>query len=416
MDAKQFQMFMEIAAMKRLQQPNFPLKGTIPLVASKSESNRALIISALSGSPRPDNLSAARDTQTLKRILSEDPAVWDVLDAGAPMRFLTAYAAIQQLPRKLTGTARMQERPIGVLASALEALGANIRFENKQGYPPHYIEGGKALTGATLSMRGNVSSQFISAILLIAPYLPEGLELKLTDSISSRPYIDMTLSLMNHYGAEAGWTSGNHIRVAPTKYQSRHYTVESDWSGASYWYSMVALSAGGSLFLEGLRKDSFQGDSAIASLMESFGVETAYQDAGVLLKQTGNIQTHPRTIDCSDFPDLAQTLAAAAAALNIPLTLSGLHSLRIKETDRIAALQNELNHFGVSFEETTEGHFLLSGVFTPTKMPVKTYEDHRMAMAFAPLVLKQKELLIEDPEVVAKSYPAFWDHVELIFR
>lgn len=407
---------MEIAGMKRLQQPQLPIEGSIPLVASKSESNRALIISALSGGPQPGNLSAARDTQTLKRILSEDPLVWDVIDAGAPMRFLTAYAAILELPRTLTGTARMQERPIGVLATALETLGAKIHFEKKIGYPPLSILPAKPLQGTHLSMRGDVSSQFISAILLVAPYLPKGLILELEGNISSRPYIDMTLALMNHYGASASWASENSIQVFPKHYEAEQYSIESDWSAASYWYSIVALSDGGSLFLEGLRKNSFQGDAAIASLMEGFGVETIFEEKGIHIRHTGIVNHKPKTIDCSDFPDLAQTLAATAAGLNIPLTLSGLHSLRIKETNRILALQNELESFGVSFEENQKDHFTLSGTFSPSNAPVRTYDDHRMAMAFASLILNQQELFIEAPEVVAKSYPAFWEHLDLILK
>ena len=394
--------------MIHLKQPQFPLKGNIPLVASKSESNRALIIAALSGASRPQNLSEARDTQTLMRILEEDPPIWDVLDAGAPMRFLTAFAAVVKKERKLTGTARMQERPIGILVDALRKLGASIDYEKKEGYPPILVQGNGSLKGETLTMDGNVSSQFVSAILLIAPYLPGGLKLQLSGPyISSRPYINMTMRLMHHYSAAAEWTASNVIQVGEGRYKAEGYVIESDWSAASYWYSLVALAPEGSLFLEGLRKDSFQGDAVISKLMEPFGVESVFEKNGVRISQTGKIDRSPQSIDCSDFPDLAQTLAVTAAGLDIPLTLSGLQSLRIKETDRIFALQQELGNFGKSFLEEEKGHFTVKGKFTPGEKAVKTYDDHRMAMAFAPLVLLQQSLKVENPDVVEKKLPGF---------
>lgn len=397
-----------------IHQPNFPLQATIPLAASKSESNRALIVAALSGGSLPENLASARDSQTLLRILQEDPEVWDVIDAGAPMRFLTAYAAATQKERLLTGTERMQQRPIGILVDALRQLGAHFEFEKKEGYPPMRHIPKAPLRGGAVRMRGDVSSQFISALMLVAPYLEKGLELQLEGTIGSRPYIDMTMRLMRMYGASVSWKNSQSIQVEVGTYQDTDYRIESDWSGASYWYSMLALAPAGELFLEGLRKDSSQGDSAIAQQMERFGVESQFEEHGVRITQTGRRDYSPATIDCSDFPDLAQTLVVAAAGLNMPLTFTGLDSLRIKETDRILALQNELTPFGVSFTENTPGHFSLSGMFSPSTIPVKTYEDHRMAMAFAPLVMIQPSLTIEDPDVVVKSYPEFWEHVGLL--
>ncbi len=352
----------------------------------------------------------------MQLLLGTESPVWDVQDAGTTMRFLTAYAAAKGLKRTLTGTPRMCRRPIGELVEALKSLGAEIRYVDERGFPPHEILKGIPFHPAppTLSIRGDISSQYISALLMIAPTIG-GLKLQITTPLGSRPYVEMTLGLMRHFGVDSLW-EGNVIAVPDQPYTAQSYIIESDWSGASYWYSMAALSSQADIFLEGLRHPSFQGDAAIATYMEPLGVTTEFVENGVWIRKQQTPAPYPTDweIDFTDTPDLAQTMAVAAAALNVPLRLSGLQSLRIKETDRILALQQELAKFGVSFQEVEPGIFALSGAFHPAHESVKTYEDHRMAMAFAPLALRQEGLRIEDPEVVEKSYPAFWEHLQLV--
>jgi 3-phosphoshikimate 1-carboxyvinyltransferase len=390
------------------------LEGDIPLPASKSESNRALILNALS--PRPaqlQNLASARDTQTMIRLLASPKRVLDVKDAGTTMRFLTAYAAATGRETQLTGTARMKQRPIGILVDALRQLGAHISYLEKEGYPPIRVQGGQQLKGGRLSIRGDVSSQFISALLMIGPCLPGGLRLELEGKVGSRPYISMTLQLMERFGVKAAWEE-NEIAVPEASYRAVPYRIESDWSGASYWYSMAALSEAADLRLLGLRQASSQGDAGIAELMQNFGLSSSYEEEGVRIRKTGAVRKEGFAFDFSDMPDMAQTVAVLAAALEVPVRMSGLESLRIKETDRIAALQQELAHFGVEMKEDREGVFVIQGRFQARSARIRTYEDHRMALAFAPLALKVPSLEIEDPEVVAKSYPEFWDHLAAV--
>lgn len=389
--------------------------GRIPLPSSKSESNRALIIRALSPHPfKLNNLSSARDTQTMIKLLASEGHVLDVIDAGTTMRFLTAYCAAAGRDQILTGTPRMCKRPIGLLVKALRELGATIEYWKQEGYPPlHVVNNGSRLHGGTLTMAGNISSQFITAILMIAPTLPGGLRLELTGKINSRPYIDMTLSLMALFGVNAHW-EGHTIVVPEQPYQGSEYTIESDWSAASYWYSCAAIADQAELKLLGLRKSSRQGDSRIAEMMAPFGIHTEYHPEGTILRKMEAPTKEEVQIDFTPTPDLAQTMAVISAATGTPLRMTGLETLRIKETDRILALQNELKKFGVSMEEVSPEVFLVSGRFQSSVWPVATYEDHRMAMAFAPLVLKQSSLKIEDPEVVNKSYPEFWTHLERI--
>ena len=395
-----------------LSAPKQILQGSISLPSSKSESNRALIIQALCNPPSElSNLSSARDTQTMIRLLASEGHVLDVIDAGTTMRFLTAYCTAVGRDQILTGTPRMCKRPIGILVDALRSLGAEIEFWKQDGYPPlHIVSKGKGIQGGSVELPGNISSQFISALLMIGPVLQGGLELNLKGSITSRPYIQMTLSLMEYFGVKANW-EGNTISVPNKPYMSKPYTIESDWSGASYWYSLVALSEKAEIKLKGLRKVSRQGDSKIAELMEHFGVKSEYQEDGVLLTKVALTDRSELVVDFTDFPDLAQTMAVVSAATGKALRLSGLHTLRIKETDRIAALQNELGKFGVTMKSEDDINFLIQGNLSPTSLPIHTYEDHRMAMAFAPLVMRQKHLRIEDPDVVQKSYPEFWDHL-----
>lgn len=399
--------------MKSLFLPHTPhiANTAIQLVGSKSESNRALIIQALTH-PRPviHQLSAARDTQTLQRLLTSDAYELDVLDAGTTMRFLTAFCAVSGRKARLTGTERMQQRPIGLLVEALQKLGADIRYEKEPGYPPLLIGEDFQQQTDQISLRSDISSQYISALLLIAPSLPQGLTLTLEGPISSKPYIDLTLGLMAHFGVYGQW-KGNAIHVPPKPYQPRPFTVEADWSGASYWFSLVALADSGSLTLKGLKPDSLQGDRQIMKLMEPLGVQAHWMPEGLLLDKT---EKHAReiTIDFTPCPDLAQTILPCCAALGVRGTFSGMHSLRVKETDRIAALQNELAKLGTSLLETAEGVWELTPASSlPKEAVIATYDDHRMAMGFAPLATRLA-LSIENPDVVHKSFPSFWQELE----
>ena len=342
-------------------------------------------------------------------------------DAGTVMRFLTAYLAVTGWCGELTGTPRMQERPIAVLVGALRQAGAAIAYVDNDGYPPLRLGGFAPVTTANagpmrLSVRGNVSSQYISALLMVGPYLPGGLELTLTGPVGSRPYIDMTIALMARFGAPCQANAdATQLTVPAGCYQAADYSVESDWSAASYWYALVALGLVGSeITLPGLRRHSLQGDQAIAGIMAHFGVETTYLPAeeGVQLRQ-GPRPGGPNILrlDFTDCPDLAQTVAVVAAALALPVDMTGLESLRIKETDRITALQTELAKFGGDLQEVEAGVFrAVSDGFHVAGQTVATYHDHRMAMAFAPLALRGP-LVVAAPQVVRKSYPQFWSEL-----
>lgn len=383
----------------------------IALSSSKSESNRALIIQALSKNPiELHNLSDARDTQTMMRLLKSEEETWDVLDAGTTMRFLCGFAAVGTETRILTGTPRMQQRPIQILANALKSLGAKVSYLKKEGYPPLEIKPIKTQKTNNLSIKGDVSSQYISALLMIAPTLPEGLTLKLTGKVGSRPYIQMTLDLMSRFGVESNWV-GNSIEIKPQAYQSGSYTIESDWSAASYWYSFVSLSQQGRIKLLGLRSQSMQGDTAIVRIMNSLGVMSAFEDDGVILQKIP--EQRELSFDFTHCPDLAQTIAVVCAVKKIPCRMSGLESLRIKETDRIAALKKELKKFKAKLKEVEPGVWEVRSKFETQSevVEIETYEDHRMAMAFAPLCTQQ-DLIVKDPSVVNKSYPGYWDHIK----
>jgi 3-phosphoshikimate 1-carboxyvinyltransferase len=393
----------------------------IPLPASKSESNRALVINALANGTIDNlsNLAEARDTQTMIRLLSENGVEADVLDAGTTMRFLTAYYAVTGATKKMTGTPRMCERPIGILVDALRTLGADITYLNQEGYPPMQLNSFSFKGNREISIRGDVSSQFISALLMVAPLLPDGLKMQITGALGSKPYIEMTLAQMKHFGiqASADWSKGT-IEIPAQKYTLQPFAVESDWSGASYWYSMVALSPfeDSSLELLGLKEDSLQGDSAIKEIMEPLGVKSTYTGRGYMLTKIP-AQTS-LAWDFTDCPDLAQTICVVAAVQHIPLTLTGLESLKVKETDRVLALQNELKKLGATLVEKEANHlYEVSGNFAAvsTIEPIETYDDHRMAMAFAPVAM-HKEITLLDPSVVNKSYPSFWKHVSLLLK
>ena len=358
------------------------VKATIQLPASKSISNRALIINALGkGIYPPENLSDCDDTQVMIKALTEGKETIDIMAAGTAMRFLTAYLSATSGERIITGTARMQQRPIQILVNALRELGAEIEYTHNEGYPPLRIKGAE-LKGNEITLKGNVSSQYISALLMIGPVLKDGLTLHLTGEIISRPYINLTLQLMQDFGAKAAWTSPSSISVAPQPYQSVPFTVESDWSAASYWYQIAALSPEAEIELLGLFRNSYQGDSRGAEVFS---------------------------------PDLAQTFVVTCALLNIPFRFTGLQSLKIKETDRIAALRTELKKLGYLIEEENDSVLMWNGErCEPEAVPViATYEDHRMAMAFAPAVITFPKLLIADPQVVSKSYPGYWEDLKL---
>ena len=384
----------------------------IQLPASKSESNRALIIAALCKEEvKLSNLSEARDTQTMQRLLRSEEEVMDVLDAGTTMRFLTAYYAVTGQQKTLTGTPRMQERPVGILTEALITLGAKIEYLKNEGYPPHKITGPFQQKTNKLSIRGDVSSQYISALLMIAPALPQGLELQLTGKVGSRPYIEMTLQLMERFGVKTEWKNDVISVPAGQPYKANSYQVESDWSGASYWLGMVALADKAEINLLGLRPDSLQGDIKILDIMEFAGVGHSWEEGKLrLFKQ----EAAPRIdVDFTHCPDLAQTVAVACAAKGINGRFTGLESLRIKETDRIAALQNELAKIKARLTEPETGNWDLESSEELPVGPVNihTYEDHRMAMAFAPLATLLP-VVIKEPDVVNKSYPRFWENME----
>ncbi len=385
----------------------------IKLVSSKSESNRALVINALSGGGGAlGNLSEARDTQTMMRLLATEDKTWDVLDAGTTMRFLTAYAAARGLNKILTGTPRMQERPIEILVDALREIGVGIKYLKNDGFPPHEILHFNAQQKSRIMVKGDVSSQYISALAMIAPALPQGLVIELTGKISSKPYIEMTLALMRKFGAEVSFVD-NIIEVKAKPYTASAYEIESDWSGASYWFSFVALAEKAEVKLLGLRQDSLQGDIAIVGIMDKIGVKAEFDAQGVRL--TKKAAEPLQSIDFSHCPDLAQTVCVALAAKGMSCEMTGLESLRIKETDRIAALQKEMSKFGANLEEMTGGIWKLipssQNVSAIKGLSFHTYEDHRMAMAFAPLATLT-DIVIEEPSVVKKSYPSYWEDVK----
>ena len=399
--------------------PTKKLSGTISLTSSKSESNRALIIQALCSEKfEIKNLAEAQDTVTLNKILhSPESDYVDVGAAGTTMRFLTAYFSTKIGTHILTGSERMKKRPIGILVNALRELGAQIEYTEEEGFPPLKITG-KALRGGEIEVDGSVSSQFISALLLIAPELQNGLVIKFKGEITSRPYINMTLKMLEEFRVYGQWHD-NSISVSQQNYHKKSdadyaYKVEGDWSAASYWYAMAALSAEADLIIKGLNHPSLQGDSIVADVFTFFGIKTEYISDGIRITKT-RIKDEHFGFDFSDCPDLAQTVAVVVSALNIPALFNGLHTLKIKETDRVEALKAELKKLGTEVEILSDN----SVKITPTaslKNPnaISTYEDHRMAMAFSALAMKLESITIENPEVVKKSYPNFWEDLKSV--
>ena len=376
------------------------------LPASKSISNRALILNALSGNKSTlHNLSDANDTQLMLKLVGSADKIIDVEDAGTTMRFLTAYFSATNQHKIVTGTHRMKERPIGILVDALRSLGADVEYLEKPGYPPLEIKQFSGQKTDTLRIRGDVSSQFISALMMVAPTLPQGLSLILEGKIGSRPYIEMTASMMKLFGVACDVLE-KQVNIPPRPFQPTEFTVESDWSGSSYWYAFASLASQAELRLPRLFLDSLQGDSAIMKIMESLGIQTAMDGNLVSLSKTDRMEKI--SWDFTHCPDLAQTVAVVCAAKGVEGNFTGLESLRIKETDRIAALQNELRKIGADLREEKDHWKLIPSKKFPEKAFFNTYKDHRMAMAFAPLATIM-DVEIENPSVVRKSYPRFWD-------
>lgn len=390
--------------------PDVNIRASVKLPASKSISNRGLILNALSYSPyRVENLSDCDDTELMVRALNCNERDFNVGAAGTTMRFLTAFLSKVVGEWTITGTERMKNRPIGVLVDALRSLGARIEYMEKEGYPPLRIFG-SALQGGEISLPGNVSSQYISAILMIAPLTENGVTLHLEGNMISRPYIHITLQLMEQFGVKASW-SGNTIKVVPQEYKPIRFTVESDWSAASYWYQIVALSRDSEIELLGLFKNSLQGDATEAKLFAQLGVGTTFTNRGVILRRNGN-SCKKLVYDFVDQPDLAQTFVVTCVLLHIPFRFTGLQSLKIKETDRIEALKVELRKLGYILTDSHGSILEWNGERCDGEVHpiIATYEDHRMALAFAPVSLVRPEgIEIAHPEVVTKSYPYYWE-------
>lgn len=393
---------------KKLHNPLNSISLEINLPASKSISNRALILNAMSYSPYEiENLADCDDTNVLLKALDSNNSTFDIGAAGTSMRFLTAFLAKTAGEWIITGSERMKNRPIKILVDALNSLGARIEYVEKEGFPPLKILG-CALMGGDISLNGGVSSQYISALMMIAPYMINGLTIKLEGNVISVPYIRMTMQMMAEYGVEVTFEN-NTIDIRPQTYKPVKYKVESDWSGASYWYEVLSLAGEGEIFLKGLKANSTQGDSKVADLFQQLGVNTSYQAEGVQLSSSGQYCTKFE-YDFVNEPDLAQTFAVTCCMLHIPFHFKGVQSLKIKETDRVAALITELKKLGFVLFEPAESEMAWAGekCDPETQISIATYEDHRMAMAFAPAALRTA-LSIEHPEVVSKSYPAFWD-------
>ena len=414
---------------------NIPEKmvADIALPASKSVSNRALLLQALCQEKRYTiaNLAVCDDTEHMEQGVAAKRAGAPLVDIGATgtaMRFLTAYLAITEGETIITGSERMKQRPIGTLVEALRKLGADISYMNKEGYPPLRICG-KRLQGGELEIEAGISSQYISALLMVAPCFTEGLTLHLKGDIASRTYIELTLDLMRRYGAVAEWTNGQTIRVNPGTYEDTPLSVEGDWSAASYWYELAAVAAHQGhevdILLRGLTADSQQGDRVVAEMYESLGIKTVYTEEGARLFggnfHPSSLTSAPTGVDLrfnfpleKDFthcPDIAQTLAATCCLMGIPFRFGGIHSLRIKETDRVGALIAELRKLGYILRSENDNTLSWDGTqcAADERPRIATYDDHRMAMAFAPAALCYDHLDIAHPEVVTKSYPTFWE-------
>ncbi|WP_299580814.1 3-phosphoshikimate 1-carboxyvinyltransferase [uncultured Sunxiuqinia sp.] len=399
----------------RLSKADKIIKGSIALPSSKSIANRALIIHALSYSPYSlKNLSTSDDIDVMQKVLTSNTNRFDVGHAGTAMRFLTAFLSQIVGEWTITGSERMKQRPIHILVDALNQLGAKIEYLENEGFPPLKIWGSH-LKGKVLELDGSVSSQYISALLMIAPCIEGGLTLRLKNKITSRPYIELTLKLMKQFGVRSVW-KGQEIRVDEQPYQAREFTVEADWTGASYWYQLAALADEAEIELKNLRLMSLQGDCQIAAWFKEFGVDSKATADGIILTKSANIQPKHLQLNFIETPDVAQTMAMLCVLKKVPFHFTGLETLKIKETDRIAALQNELAKFGAQITEPKHGELKWDGTFPLEKEAIPciaTYHDHRMALAFAPAALFQP-IAIDDPMVVSKSYPEYYEHLKQV--
>lgn len=403
----------------KLSKEDKAIVGEITLTGSKSISNRVLIIRALAREKfKIKHLAKAHDTVTLQRLLSNlNERILNAHNGGTTFRFLAVYATTLAKDHIVTGSRRMLERPIGVLVEALKKLGVRLSYLGRAGYPPLFIQSSSStLRGGDLNILANVSSQFISALLMAAPCLEEGLRLHLQGTVVSKPYIEMTLSLMADFGIDSAWDrEANTIWIAPQTYHPPEaYIVEADWSAASYYYAMAVLADEVHLQINGLSEHSIQGDSELVTMMRSFGITSVFNEKGVLLQK----EQLPLTSFEYNFlgcPDLAQTLVVLCSALGINAQFHGLQTLKIKETDRVAALDHELNKLGCELTYSEGTIELKRGVqIIPNRVVVQTYEDHRMAMAFAPLALLGSTIFFDSKEVVNKSYPTFWDDLKTL--
>jgi len=388
------------------------LEGTIQLPASKSISNRSLILNSLAGkNSLIENLADCDDTNVLIKALRFESDSFDIGAAGTAMRFLTAYLASRNGTWEITGSLRMKNRPIQILVEALNSLGAEIEYIEKEGYPPLRVNG-KKLIGGDINIDGSISSQYLSALMMVAPTMQKGLRLNIQGELISKPYVRMTLEMMRQYGIQTEWTN-QYIAIKPQEYQPVHFWVESDWSGASYWYQMLSLAKDGSIILKGLFSESLQGDARVATWFEDLGIHTTYLEKEVkLTKISPTVKTFEA--DFTDQPDLAQTFAVTCALKGIHFRLSGLQSLKIKETDRMQALIHEGRKIGFVFVEKEKNTLEWTGACVPVahNEAIDTYDDHRMAMAFAPAALGMDSIQINHPEVVSKSYPNYWEDMK----
>lgn len=399
-----------------LERGNFPKKNVkISITGSKSESNRLLILQALFPNISINNLSQSDDTLVLQKGLKITNGTVNVNHAGTAMRFLTAYFSVKEgVDVTLTGSQRMQERPIGILVEALKSLGADIEYLKNEGFPPLKIKG-KSLDKKEVAIKANVSSQYISALMLVAPMLPEGLRISLVGETTSVPYMEMTLSLLKSLGIKGSFIENEIVISSAETIEDTTFVVESDWSSASYFYSLVALSKNCELTLESFSEDSLQGDSALVAIYDSLGVKTIFNvSEGTISISKKNIQLPDSLLlDLSHTPDLAQTITVTCFGLGISCKLTGLHTLKIKETDRLIALKNELEKLGASIRVDANSLQLEKSSRINPDQIIETYQDHRMAMAFAPLSIKT-ELSVNNAEVVSKSYPDFWEDLQKI--
>ena len=388
-------------------------QSAISITGSKSETNRLLLLQALFPNITLANTSNSDDSEVMQKALKGNEEIVDIHHAGTAMRFLTAYFAVNEgRELVLTGSPRMKERPIKVLVEALQQLGAQISYENEEGYPPIRIKGQK-ITANKVNIPANVSSQYISALLLIAPKLENGIEITLVGEITSIPYIKMTLALLNDLNIQTSF-EGNTIKVYPKQeVESKVMTVESDWSSASYFFSLATLSNEASISLSSYKETSLQGDSALVDIYAKMGVETHFEENKMTLVKQANFELKTLNLDLNNTPDIAQTIVVTCLGLGIGCHLTGLHTLKIKETDRLEALRIEMTKLGANISVTNDSLTLIATKDINPNIKIATYNDHRMAMAFAPLALKVP-IIIENAEVVSKSYPDFWEDLKIL--